>query len=226
MAIDFRTFLVSFVRRLEAEEVYEVAVIWLQGKRDVSAYAPSNEHRKCGLELFTMLECQRVFSWKNIDGLKDIAKRINRFDLVDEVKDFIKKKGKTCGTRYTKKKSFSEERQHLEKAFESIVTETAVLQQHISLLHRALEGSDGVGTIDEGIVIVENLTAITTRLASQLSDVQKKLIVNRSRSSSDTSKSSDGGSRRNSGEVGEMTPFPAHISSKCARTKFFMVVAA
>ena len=88
----------------------------------------------CGLELFAKLECSGVFSTK---GLRDIAKRINRSNLVEKVdafmKDASKKKRRTSEKKFLQKKS-SEERQELEITFELMVVQIAVLEQHISLL--------------------------------------------------------------------------------------------
>ena len=89
----------------------------------------------CGLELFAKLECSGVFSTK---GLRDIAKRINRSNLVAFMKDAFmkdasKKKRRTSEKKFLQKKS-SEERQELEITFELMVVQIAVLEQHISLL--------------------------------------------------------------------------------------------
>ena len=214
LAIEFRAFLVTFTDLLTAEEVYKVAFILLKDKVDVSIYAPSSTPQICALELFWRLECYGVFSWKNIGGLIDIAKKIKRKDLVNKVKEFTKNKGEKYGTRYTKKGS-SEERQRLEKTLESMVTEMTVLEQHISMLQKTLQESDDANIVDEGLVIVESSACIAKRLVLELSQVQEKLVVSRSRSGSSgsstsvTSGSSNDSSRRNSREVSEAVyPLP------------------
>lgn len=148
--IEFRDFVANFAKQLAAEEVYEVAYVWLQKRGDVEKFSPSccDKQKACGLELFAKLECSGVFSRKDVSGLREIAKRINRTDLVKSVDAYTKetkKKRKTNETRCTKKKD-SEERQQLENTFETLVVQMAVLEQHISLLQKnALPAEDRCG---------------------------------------------------------------------------------
>lgn len=155
-AIEYRAFVVAFVKELSAEEIYEIAFIWLRGRGDCSVYKPSSKSRSCGLELFATLEYFGTFSRKNIDGLINIAKRINRYDLVDRVSDF-KKKSKNYLTKTTKKiiSSASEERRELKFTFEKMVVDAAVLEKYISLLQDILQSSDDTHVLDEGTEIVD-----------------------------------------------------------------------
>jgi hypothetical protein len=214
LAMEYRAFVASFAKKLSAEEIYEVAFIWVKPKRDISIYEPSNEKRACGLKLFAQLECLGIFSWKETSGLENIAKGLNRSDLLDEVKRFKKNKGKACGRRYTKKKasSFSEERQQLEETFENLVVQSAVLEQQISQLQSLLQRPDCI--IDDGLEVVQQSGALSQRLASSLNDVQKKL-ARRSRADSGTSLGSDssGDSRCSSGELSALPPLPEYSSA-------------
>lgn len=216
-ALEYRSFVVSFANNLTAEEVYEVAYIWLSKYGDVSKYKPTSKPRICGLDVLATLECRRIFSRDNISGLVDIAKKINRYDLVDDVEAFIKKtKGSRHGMKHNIKKkesSLSEERQELQRTFETMVTQMAVLEQHISLLHKTLQKSD-IEIIDDGMEIVQHSGDIAQALATNLNSAYKKL-ARRSRAESTTSGSSDG-SRRSSREVGENTATPLTEGPKTA----------
>ena len=208
--IEFRNFIASFAKELAAEEVYEVAYVWLQKRGDVDKFLPSCNPRACGLELLAKLECSGVFSRKDVSGLREIAKRINRSDLVDKVdaftKDSSKKKRRTNKTECPQRKGSSEERKELEKTFETMVVEMAVLEQHISLLQRTLcqEKTDWE-LMDEGREIIKYSSEIAQKLALNLSQVQKRL-ANRSRSNSSASGSSDGSN--SSGGVAQMESAP------------------
>ena len=206
-ALAFRAFVVSFANGLTKEEVYQVAFIWLKGTEDISRYEPSRKSTVCGLELFAKLECLKVFSRKDINGLVEIAKKINRHDLVEKVEEHKRKKGASDGIRYPKKNVRSEERQELEKTLTVMVTQMTFLQQQLSLLESTLQKKDEY-LLDEGMEIVHHSSDIVCELASNLDTVHKKL-ARRSRADSTASGSSDG-SKRNSGEMESLTgPLPA-----------------
>ena len=208
--IEFRDFIASFANELAAEEVYHVAYVWLQKRGDVDLFLPSCKPKACGLELFAKLECSGVFSIKDLSGLREIAKRINRSDLVEKVdaftKDASKKKRRTSEKKCQQKKS-SEERQELERTFESMVVQMVVLEQHISLLQRTLcQQITDSELMDEGLEIIEHSSEIAQNLALNLSQVQKRL-ANRSRTNSSASGSSDG-RPSSGGEVSHMESAP------------------
>ena len=208
--VEFRDFITSFAKELAAEEVYHVAYVWLQKRGDVDLFLPSCKPKACGLELFAKLECSGVFSIKDLSGLREIAKRINRSDLVEKVdaftKDASKKKRRTSEKKCQQKKS-SEERQELERTFESMVVQMAVLEQHISLLQRTLcQQITDSELMDEGLEIIEHSSEIAQNLALNLSQVQKRL-ANRSRTNSSASGSSDG-RPSSGGEVSHMESAP------------------
>ena len=198
--IEFRDFVANFAEQLAAEEVYEVAYVWLQKRGDVEKFSPSccDKQKACGLELFAKLECSGVFSRKDVSRLREIAKRINRTDLVKSVDAYAKetkKKRKTNETKCTKKKD-SEERQELENTFETLVVQMAVLEQHISLLQKMLcQQKTDVELRDEGLEIIEHSSEIAQKLALKLSQVHKNL-ASRSRTNSSSSGSSDSNSSR------------------------------
>ena len=138
----------------------------------------------------------------------EIAKKINRYDLVEKVEEHKRKKGASDGIRYTKKNVRSEERQELEKTLTVMVTQMTFLQQQLSLLESTLQMKDGYDLLDEGMEIVHHSSDIVLELASNLDTVHKKL-ARRSRADSTASGSSDG-SKRNSGEMENLAvPLPA-----------------
>ena len=217
-ALEYRTLVASIARQLTAEEIFEVAFIWLSKKEDVSKYSPSCKPRICGLEVFAKLECYGIYSRSKITGLVDIVKRVNRYDLVKKVEAFAKKKGSSYGTRYKKKdaSSTSEERRQLVSTFENMVRQMADLEQHISALQLTLQKSDDAVLVDEGMEIVKNSGDIAQCLASKLSEVKKKL-ARRSRADSSASGSSSGSSRRSSAEISEIVPVKeaTHVQKSC-----------
>jgi hypothetical protein len=132
----------------------------------------------------------------------EIAKGLNRYDLVEEVNAYKKKKGESYGTRYAKKKVSprSEERHHFERTFDVMVTQMAVLEQQLSLLQTTLQQGTDDELLDEGMEIIQNSGTIAHNLASNLTMVHKKL-AHRPRADSSASGSSDASSKRSSGEM-------------------------
>lgn len=191
-AIEYRALVASFSKELTAEETYHAAYIWLTGKEDTSKYSPSSNSNVCGLEIFAKLERHGIFSRQKIEGLVEIAKRLNRYDLVDKVNAYKKKKGESYGTRYAKTKAStrSEERQYFEQTFEVMVTQMAVLEQQLSLLQTILRQKTDIELLDEGMDIIEKSGTTVHELASKLSTVKNKL-GRRSRADSASSRSSD-----------------------------------
>ena len=153
-------------------------------------------------------------SRKDLSGLRDIAKRINRSDLVEKVdaftKDAISKKKRRTSEKKCLQKKSSEERQELERTFESMVVQMTVLEKHISLLQRTLcQQKTDFELMDEGQEIIEHLSEIAQNLTLNLSQVQKRL-ANRPRTNSSASGSSDGSNGRPSsgGEVSQVESAP------------------
>ena len=110
-AIAYRRMVTSLARELSTEEVKQVAYIRLTGEESISKYT-SNPPTASGLDLLATLERLGVFSQKNTQHLVDIAKDVNRHDLVKKVEDY--RKNAPNAVRYTRKKQRglpSEERQ-------------------------------------------------------------------------------------------------------------------
>ena len=190
-AIAYRRMVASLARELSAEEVKEVAYIRLTGVESISKYT-SNPPIASGLDLLATLERLGVFSQKNTEGLVDIAKDVNRHDLAKKVENYRKYPSKAV--KCTKKKQrglLSEERQHLEDTFELMVTQFAVLEQHVSLLQRALDGEQ-----EEALEVLRVTGMVVQGMGTKLSEAHERLA----RRSPDSSNSSDGDSRPSSDE--------------------------
>ena len=223
LEVNFRIFFVSFARQLKAEEVYEVAAIWLRNKRDISSFEP--DKKPSGVKLFIDLECLGILSWKDVDGLIEIAKALKRFDLVKEVETFSKKKGKSYGQRYTKKKKEhknSEERQQLERAHETMVGKMTELAEIVGETKAALQKPEyGAG---EAAGIVGRAETVAEGLVTELSIFRAKLEC-RSRAGSGTSLSSDGSSEGNRGEISALPSVP-EISQETSRKLISTIVTS
>ncbi|CAI8058271.1 hypothetical protein GBAR_LOCUS31677 [Geodia barretti] len=200
---EYRAFIVSVSKLLKAEEVFELATIWLGGKTDVSDYEPAEEKKSLGLKLFIAMDCSGILSWTDLGGLLKILKSVNRYDLVDMVDSFINDKGKSCSKRYTKKKRAKsnqeeEERKQLQLIYENLVMRSLDMERHIIGLRTILRKEDPV--LDDGVRVVQGAESVAQSLAAEL-ERDLNMLVRRSRADSSTSSSSDesnGSSRRNS----------------------------
>ena len=134
-----------------------------------------------------------MFSQKDAKNLGEIAKDVKRQDLVKKVEDY--RKNAPSAVRYTRKKPQglpSEERQQLEETFEMMVTQFAVLEQHVSLLQRALDGEQ-----DEALEVLRVTGLVVQDMGCKLSDVHKRLACR-------TGASSNSSSRPNSADVSSL----------------------
>ena len=176
--IEYRRMVGSIARKLSAKERHQIAYI--------NSIDPMEN--VTGIDLLARLEWLGVFSQKNIDGLLDTAKIINRFDLVDDINHY-RKKAKTSNLKQGKKTpqkgtTLSAERQELEDTLEMLVNNTAVLEQHLSMLKRTLDGEGDPE--DEGIEIVRHIRESAHGLASDLHAAHEKLARQTRSNSSET----------------------------------------
>ena len=200
---EYRAFIVSVSKQLKAEEVFELATIWLGGKTDLSIYEPAEEKKALGLKLFIAMDCSGILSWTDLGCLKKILRSVDRKDLVNMVESFIKTKGKSCSKRYTIKKRAKsnqeeEERKQLQLTYENLVTRSLDLERHIIGLRAILRKEDPV--LDGGVSVVQGAESVAQNLAAELHR-DLNILARRSRADSSTSSSSDesnGSSRRNS----------------------------
>ena len=200
---EYRAFIVSVSKLLKAEEVFELATIWLGGKTDLSAYEPAEEKKALGLKLFIAMDCSGILSWTDLGCLQKILRSVNRYDLVNMVESFINDKGKSCSKRNTKKKRAKsnqeeEERKQLQLTYENLVMRSLDLERQIIGLRTILWKEDPV--LDDGVRVVQGAESVAQSLAAEL-ERDLNILVSRSRadsSSSSSSEESNSRSRRNS----------------------------
>ena len=188
---DYRRLVVSFAKQISPEEKQAIAYIYLKDKEDITKYSPQNKDITT-IDLLTSLECHGVFSQKNIDGLKNIAKDINRSDLKNKIKDY-KKNAKTLTSKQSKKTD--------DKTHQKITTPSAerqelceLLVKHLSTLEQNLSELQDLpeeGGEDKDAEIERNTYESAQNLVSDLRTTCKKL---RPRASSTLSTGSSGSS--------------------------------
>ena len=204
---EYRAFIVSISKLLKAEEIYEIATIWLGGKTDISIYEPGDDKKALGLKLFITMDCLAIFSWTDLSDLLKILKSVNRFDLVKMVESFMKKKGNSSTKKHTKKnRDQEEERKQLHQIYENLVKRSLELERSIIGLRTLLRKEDL--DHDEAVSLVRGAESVTQNLAVD-TDRDLNNLVRRSRADSGTSSSSEESSRRNS-RVLEPVPEPVY----------------
>ena len=176
---EYRAFVVSFVDELTPEEVYNIALVYGIKNVDIKSFGLA------GLGLFASLESLGIFSQSRAEGLIDVAKSINRYDLVRKVEAFIQhpKKGDSYGTSKKKPEergkknasSPSKEFQLLEQAFETMNRQVEVLRRQINQLQSTLQKSDGEA-VEGGKEIVHYSGDIAEDLAINLNRIDKELV--------------------------------------------------
>jgi len=205
-AIAYRRLVASLARELSVKEVEEIAYIRLTGKESIIKYTSSHPN-VTGLALLATLERLGMFSQENVEGLVDIAKDIERHDLVKKVEDY--RKNKKSAVKCAKKKQRglpSEEQKQLEETFEMMVTQFSVLEQHVSLLQRALDGEQE----EEALEVLRGTAVVVQGMGSRLSEVHGRLACR----SPDSSNSSDGGSRSSTAPHQEMAIDRSSLTSE------------
>jgi len=99
----------------------------------------------------------------------------------------------------------SEEQQQLEDTFELMVTQFAVLEQHVSLLQRALDGE-----LQEALEVLHVTALVLQGMGSKLSEAHERLA----RRPPDPTNSSDGGSRSSTAPHQEMAIDRSSLTSE------------
>lgn len=176
-AIEYRAFVVSFVNELTQKEIYQVAFIY-DVKDEVDKY-PS-----AGLDVFATLERKGVFSQRDVAGLLHIARFINRMDLVRRVDTFtkqVKKRGHRIRKKSKSKSTLpiSKEHQLLEQAIETMIKQTTILGNQITLLQKTLQKCDTEVIFKEGRELVQQSSDIAENLSSSLTQVKKDLDLSK-----------------------------------------------
>jgi len=134
----FRRLVYNFSLKLSREERRALVYIRLYDCKERYRDADT-------LEVLSRLETDCVFSPNNPEGLIDVAKDINRMDLKDMVKDFVKRKrdkasSKTAdktATRFESEPALSDEQLHLKAILEVTLSQAAVFVQQVDILQQA-----------------------------------------------------------------------------------------
>ena len=176
-AIEYRRLVSSVAAQLSVEEVERITFIRL-AKLDAVQGCNSDdaEEKSSALHTLAALERQGEFSIKNIEGLMEIVKDVNRHDLMRLIENYRKSrplagKSKTPKLRHKHAGNSSMERCQLEKTYEMMVTRFTFLEQQMSLIPRLLEGEGDMR--DEGAVVLLSLKCAAEELASNLNQAHK-----------------------------------------------------
>ena len=173
--IAFRRFVYRLSQQLNQQEKQVLIYIRLYKYKDQYKDATV-------LEIFSKLETDGLFSSSNPEGLVEIARDIQRQDLVGEVKEFIKRRNKKASLASNKHfKSIgndwiTEEDLQLKATFEVALAQATVLMQQIERLEHALAGGKHRRQKAEQAIREAGQTA--TALAERLKRAQVDLGMN------------------------------------------------
>ena len=181
-AIEYRRLVASIASHLSPEEVERILFIRRAKLETLSVCgAEDSDETASALHTLAALERHGEFSLQNIDGLAEIAKDVNRHDLlclIDSYKKtrcLAKKPHKIRTLKLLRKSSggaappkSSREQSYLEETYEMMVTRFTFLEQQMSLIPRLLEGEGDIQ--DEGTVILTSLKCAAEELAARLSE--------------------------------------------------------
>ena len=130
----FRRLVYQFSLKLSKEECKALVYIRLYDYKERYRDADT-------LDVLSRLETDCVFSLNNPGGLINIAKDINRRDLNNMVKDFMKKKQRKKASSKTAEKiveSVSDEQLQLKAILEVTLSHAAVFVQQVDILQQAV----------------------------------------------------------------------------------------
>lgn len=137
----FRRLVCNFSQQLSREECQRIAYIRLHECREQYRDASS-------LDVLSKLEMRGVFSFGDSAGLIEVAKDINRSDLVNMVKDFMKNQRSKSKEKKSKRKSANkvektndlcdEEMKQLGPEVEMTLSQTSALALLVDRLQRAI----------------------------------------------------------------------------------------
>ena len=184
--VAFRRLVYNFSQQLSKEECQAIVYIRLHECRE--RYRDASN-----LDVLSKLEMCGVFSLSNPTGLIDVAKDINRSDLVNLVKDFMKSKSKE---KKSKRKSANkvektnelcdEEMTRLRPAVEVTLSQTSALAQLVDTLQRAVESRERQKATEAS----QKTGRVVNKLVEHLEKVQEALKPHISPQSSTSSCSS------------------------------------
>ena len=180
-SLAFRRLVYKFSLKLTKEECG--ALVYIRLKDCEGRYQDASP-----LAVLSKLETDGVFTPKKPEGLIDVAQDLNRFDLKDMVKDFMKKRqrkekasskvaGKTNST-------VSSEELHLKSILEVTLSQAALFVKHVDILQQAVVAGTKEQSRRTGEAI-RDARYTAQALADHLQEAQRELEhSNRSSTSS------------------------------------------
>ena len=137
----FRRILYSLSKQLTAEEAQGIVKIYLYHQKE-------QYERASALDILCKLESSGMITASNPDKLLDLMKDLKRQDLVNEVKDFLKKKKSKSGLRKNQttpaddasSDSETEDDLILRATLEAALVQATVLLQHMEMLQNSISG--------------------------------------------------------------------------------------
>ena len=193
----FRQLVYNFSQKLSKEECEAIVYIRL--------YECREQYRDASiLDVLSKLEMCGVFSPDDPDGLIDVAKHINRSDLANQVKDFMKNQKSKSKGKKSKRKSenteveetnelCSKEMARLRREVEMTLSQTSALAPHMDTLQRAVESRERLKATEasqETGTVVNKLVEHLQKVQEALEEVQEALELRISPQSSSSSCSS------------------------------------
>jgi len=172
----FRRLVCNFSQKLSKEECQEIVYIRLHECRERYRDAST-------LDILSKLEMACIFSPDNPSGLIEVAKDISRTDLVNLVKDFIKKnqrsKDKKVKAKTPSKPDKScfrldasdEETTQLRATLEVTLSQASVLAQQVDILQRAIVSKEKQTAAEAN----KEAGRAVKELAQHLKNVQEEL---------------------------------------------------
>ena len=194
--VAFRRLVCDFSKRFSKEERQDIVYIRLHECRE--RYRDASN-----LDVLSKLEMCGVFSPSDPAGLIDVAKDINRSDLVNLVKDFMKNQKSKGNEKKSKRKSANkvektnelcdEEMARLRREVEMTLSQTSALAPHMDTLQRAVESRERLKATEasqETGTVVNKLVEHLQKVQEALEEVQEALELRISPQSSSSSCSS------------------------------------
>ena len=187
--VAFRRLVYNFSQQFSKEECEAIVYIRLHECRE--RYRDASK-----LDVLSKLEMCGVFSPSDPAGLIDVAKDINRSDLVNLVKDFMKNQRSKGNEKKSKRKSANkvektnelcdEEMARLRPPVEVTLSQTSALAQLVDTLQRAVESRERQKATEAS----QKTGRVVNKLVEHLEKVQEALKPHISPQSSSSSCSS------------------------------------
>ena len=176
-SLAFRRLVYMFSMKLTKEE--SRALVYIRLKDCEGLYQDADP-----LAVLSKLETDGIFTPKNPEGLLEVAQDLDRFDLKNMVKDFVKKKQKkekansqvarkTLG-RLKSLSTVNDEELHLKSILKVMLSQTALFVQQVYILQQAVDA----GTkeqLQRAAEAIRDVRYTAQTLADRLQEAQGEL---------------------------------------------------